>query len=139
MFTFQKLNTEDCKTKRSFFLLPLKCVYKCITHVWAKNLNKTLKLNLVSSDLECIYFIHQVLMNSYSFVHQFLKFPTSFPSSGNLKSVSLFLIFLVERENVQKRTFTRWINLHLGKVRLTVLISGYKDIAMNRLQLTSLK
>lgn len=27
-----------------------------------------------------------------------------------------FSLFSVERENVQKRTFTRWVNLHLEKV-----------------------
>lgn len=41
---------------------------------------------------------------------------TSFPSLKNLSNVCLS--FTVERENVQKRTFTRWINLHLEKVRV---------------------
>uniref|UniRef100_A0A8V0Z224 Calmin n=1 Tax=Gallus gallus TaxID=9031 RepID=A0A8V0Z224_CHICK len=31
--------------------------------------------------------------------------------------VYCILRFVVERENVQKRTFTRWINLHLGKCK----------------------
>ncbi|XP_010002068.1 PREDICTED: calmin [Chaetura pelagica] len=34
-----------------------------------------------------------------------------------LANVICFLVQAMERENVQKRTFTRWINLHLGKCK----------------------
>lgn len=78
---------------RNSFLLPFKCIYKCTAHVWSKKLNKTLKLDLISPDLEYIHFIHQVLMNSNSFVHQFLKFTTSLPSSGKLSAVFCFWYF----------------------------------------------
>lgn len=78
--------------------------------------------------------------------HVFQLFGTSLfeisyqlPLFWKLKCCFLFLIFPVERENVQKRTFTRWINLHLGKVRLTVLILRSKDTTVDRMQLIPFK
>lgn len=47
----------------------------------------------------------------------------NFPGKGGARFCPRFFcslvngisLFAVERENVQKRTFTRWINLHLEK------------------------
>lgn len=114
-----------------FFRTHLQVYSSCLGKETECNTTAQPYISWFGTYLFCLQASHEFQL----FCKSLFEISYQFPLFWKLKCCFLVFIFLVERENVQKRTFTRWINLHLGKVRLTVLILRYKDTTVDRMQL----